>query len=123
MASKCLNLVLLDRNTSKLEASSNEIREKYGGKLALRIFMDLAKFGVAYRFGKFIHDVDDWELMEIQVRSRRRWEQLSILVLPLMPSFPLYLSKLSRSISLKYKQHGIDIQCQIPSSHHQIYTA
>ncbi|KAM1417932.1 hypothetical protein ACFX14_021281 [Malus domestica] len=96
MASKCLNLVLLDRNTSKLEASSNEIREKYGGKLALRIFMDLAKFGVAYRFGKFIHDVDDWELMEIQ---------------------------LSRSISLKYKQHGIDIQCQIPSSHHQIYTA
>ena len=45
MASKGLNLVLLDRNTSKLEDTSNEIREKYGAQTDVKnIVMDLSKF-------------------------------------------------------------------------------
>ncbi|XP_048427564.1 very-long-chain 3-oxoacyl-CoA reductase 1-like [Pyrus x bretschneideri] len=167
MASKGLNLVLLDRNTSKLEATSNELREKYGGQIDVKnIVMDLSKFsgeeiadaieeeikgldvgilvnnaGVAYRFGKFLHEVDDLEVMESIKVNMEAATWITKALLPGMlkkkkgaivnlgsashavPSFPLftnyassksYLSMLSRSISLEYKQHGIDIQCQIP---------
>lgn len=44
MASKGLNLVLVGRNPSKLEATSNGIREKYGDRVQIKnIFIDLAK--------------------------------------------------------------------------------
>ncbi|PQQ05473.1 very-long-chain 3-oxoacyl-CoA reductase 1-like [Prunus yedoensis var. nudiflora] len=45
MASKGLNLVLVGRNPSKLEATSTELHEKYGGQIQIKnIVIDLAKF-------------------------------------------------------------------------------
>lgn len=84
MASLGLNLVLVGRNPSKLEATSNGIRQKYGDKVEIKnIVMDLAKLsgeeiaraieegikgldvgvlvnnaGVAYPYAKFFHEVD-----------------------------------------------------------------
>lgn len=93
MASKGLNLVLIGRNPSKLEATSNEIHEKYGEKIHTKnIAIDLAKFsgqeiadaieegiqgldvgilvnnaGMAYPYARFFHEVD-LELMESVVK-------------------------------------------------------
>ncbi|KAF5470710.1 hypothetical protein F2P56_011207 [Juglans regia] len=45
LASKGINLVLVGRNPSKLEATSNEIQEKFAGKVDVKgIVIDLAKF-------------------------------------------------------------------------------
>ncbi|CAL8994083.1 unnamed protein product [Prunus brigantina] len=169
MAAKGLNLVLLDRNVSKLEATANEIHERFGERVEIKkIVMDLAKLsgeeiakaieeeikgldvgvlvnnaGVAYSYGKFFHEVDDLELMDSIKVNMEAATWITWVVIPSMlkkkkgaivnigsgsgssaiPSFPLYtnyaaskayLSMFSRSTSLEYKQHGIDIQCQIP---------
>lgn len=84
MASKGLNLVLVGRNPSKLEVTSTELHEKYGGQIQIKnIVIDLAKFsgeeignaieegikgldvgilinnaGVAYPYARFFHEVD-----------------------------------------------------------------
>lgn len=89
LASKGLNLVLIGRNPSKLEATSSEIHERYGGKVGMKnIVIDLAKSsgeeitqlieegirgldvgilinnaGVSFPYAKFFHEVD-LELME-----------------------------------------------------------
>ncbi|XP_040994269.1 very-long-chain 3-oxoacyl-CoA reductase 1-like [Juglans microcarpa x Juglans regia] len=47
LASKGINLVLVGRNPSKLEATSNEIRERFARKVDVKdIVIDLAKFSV-----------------------------------------------------------------------------
>ncbi|KAH7515613.1 hypothetical protein FEM48_Zijuj10G0045100 [Ziziphus jujuba var. spinosa] len=89
LASRGLNLVLVGRNPLKLESTSSEIHEKYGGKVGIKkIVIDLAKSsgkeiaqvieeeikgldvgilinnaGVAYPYAKFFHEVDS-ELAE-----------------------------------------------------------
>ncbi|XP_050375114.1 very-long-chain 3-oxoacyl-CoA reductase 1-like [Argentina anserina] len=89
LASKGLNLVLLDKNRSALEATCNEILEQFGGKVEIKsMIIDLAKLsgeeianaieeeikeldvgvlinnaGMAYPYARFFHEVD-LELME-----------------------------------------------------------
>ncbi|KAL6188142.1 hypothetical protein ACLB2K_039536 [Fragaria x ananassa] len=89
MAAKGLNLVLVGRDPSKLEATSHGINEKFGHQVEIKnILMDLAKLsgediarvieegikgldvgvlvnnaGVAYPYAKYFHEVD-LELME-----------------------------------------------------------
>lgn len=88
LASKGLNLVLVGRNTSKLEATSREIRERVGEVEVKSVVVDLAKCsgkelvdiidkeikgldvgvlvnnaGLAYPYPRFFHDVD-LELMD-----------------------------------------------------------
>lgn len=89
MAAKGLNLVLVGRDPSKLEATSHGIREKFGHQVEIKnILMDLAKLsgediarvteegikgldvgvlvnnaGLAYPYAKYFHEVD-LELME-----------------------------------------------------------
>ncbi|XWS34667.1 hypothetical protein CRYUN_Cryun21dG0057200 [Craigia yunnanensis] len=89
LASKGLNLVLVGRNPSKLEATSNDIRERFGADVDIRnVVIDLAKSsgeeisktmedviggldvgvlvnnaGMAYPGARFLHEVDS-ELME-----------------------------------------------------------
>ncbi|XP_060669706.1 very-long-chain 3-oxoacyl-CoA reductase 1 isoform X4 [Ziziphus jujuba] len=89
LASRGLNLVLVGRNPLKLESTSSEIHEKYGGKVGIKkIVIDLAKSsgkeiaqvieeeikgldvgilinnaGVAYPYAKFFHEIDS-ELAE-----------------------------------------------------------
>lgn len=88
MAIKGLNIVLVDKNHSALEATSNELIEKHGWKVEIKsIVMDLAKLsgeeivktieeetrgldvgilinnaGMAYPYPRFFHEVDS-ELM------------------------------------------------------------
>ncbi|KAM5568042.1 very-long-chain 3-oxoacyl-CoA reductase 1-like [Rosa sericea] len=168
MASKGLNIFLVDKNHSTLEATSNELSEKHGWRVEIKsIVMDLAKLsgeeiaktieegtkgldvgilvnnaGMAYPYPRFFHEVDS-ELMENIMKVNMEAATWMIkAVLPGMlkkkkgaivnigsasteiaPSFPLYtlyattkayLKMFSRCISLEYKQHGIDIQCQVP---------
>ncbi|PRQ40075.1 putative very-long-chain 3-oxoacyl-CoA reductase [Rosa chinensis] len=168
MASKGLNLVLVGRNPSKLEATSNGIRGKYFHEQVKvkSIVIDLAKLsgeeiartieegikgldvgilinnaGMTYPYARFFHEVD-LELMEgITKVNMEAPSWVTRAVLPGMlkkkkgaiinigsdlsedPSLPLYtlyaasksyLKMFSRCISLEYKQHGIDIQCQAP---------
>ncbi|KAL6188140.1 hypothetical protein ACLB2K_039534 [Fragaria x ananassa] len=89
MASEGLNIILVDKNHSALEATSNELRNKSGGRVEIKsIVMDLAKLsgeemvkaidegskgldvgilinnaGMSYPFPKFFHEVD-LELMD-----------------------------------------------------------
>ncbi|XVF43830.1 hypothetical protein PTKIN_Ptkin02bG0071700 [Pterospermum kingtungense] len=89
LASKGLNLVLVGRNPSKLEATSNAVRERFGPQVDIRnVVIDLAKSsgedicktmedairgldigvlvnnaGLAYPSARFFHEVDS-ELME-----------------------------------------------------------
>ncbi|KAM5568045.1 very-long-chain 3-oxoacyl-CoA reductase 1-like [Rosa sericea] len=89
LASKGLNLVLIDKNHSALEATSNEIHGEFGGKVEIKnMVIDLAKLsgeeiakaieegikgldvgvlinnaGIAYPYARFFHEVD-LELME-----------------------------------------------------------
>ncbi|XP_050375117.1 very-long-chain 3-oxoacyl-CoA reductase 1-like [Argentina anserina] len=168
MASKGLNIVLVDKNQSSLEATCNEIREKHGGRAEIKsIVMDLAKLsgeeiaktideetkeldvgilinnaGIAYPYPKFFHEVDLEFMNNIIKVNMEAATWMTKAVLPRMlkkkkgaivnigsasteiaPSFPLYtlyattkayLKTFSRCISLEYKQHGIDIQCQVP---------
>lgn len=84
LASKGLNLVLVGRNPSKLEATSSEIHEKYGGQVGIKkVVIDLAKYsgeeiahlmeegirgldvgilvnnaGVSFPYARFFHEVD-----------------------------------------------------------------
>ncbi|XP_004310009.1 PREDICTED: very-long-chain 3-oxoacyl-CoA reductase 1-like [Fragaria vesca subsp. vesca] len=167
MASKGLNLVLVGRNPSKLEATSKGIRENCHEPVKVKsIVIDLAKVsgeqiaktieegikgldvgilvnnaGVTYPYARFFHEVD-LELMESITKVNMEaptW--VTRAVLPGMlkkkkgaiinigsdlsedPSLPLYtlyaasksyLKIFSRCISLEYKEHGIDIQCQAP---------
>lgn len=95
LASMGLNLVLVGRNPSKLEAMSNEIREKIGGggQVGIKsIVIDFAKLesdeiaeaievgiegldvgilinnvGLAYPYAKFFHEVD-LEMMESVIK-------------------------------------------------------
>jgi len=93
LGSKGLNLVLVGRSPSKLEATSKEIHEKYGGKVETKsIVIDLAKSsgeeickmieggirgldvgilinnaGVAYPYVMYFHEVE-LELMESHVK-------------------------------------------------------
>ncbi|PRQ40081.1 putative very-long-chain 3-oxoacyl-CoA reductase [Rosa chinensis] len=168
LASKGLNIVLVGRNPLKLEATSNEIREKYSHKQVeiKSIVVDLSKAsgkeiartikegikgldvgilinnaGMSYPFARFFHEVDS-ELMENMLKVNMEaptW--VTRAVLPGMlkkkkgaivnigsasskhPSLPLYtlyaatklyIKIFARCINLEYKQHGIDIQCQVP---------
>ncbi|PRQ40077.1 putative very-long-chain 3-oxoacyl-CoA reductase [Rosa chinensis] len=89
LASKGLNLVLIDKNHSALEATSNEIHEEFGGRVEIKnMVIDLAKLsgkeianaiedgirgldvgvlinnaGIGYPYARFFHEVD-LELME-----------------------------------------------------------
>ncbi|XVF02633.1 hypothetical protein REPUB_Repub04eG0191500 [Reevesia pubescens] len=89
LASKGLNLVLVGRNPSKLEATSDDIRERFGAQIDIRnVVIDLAKSrgeeicktmedvitgldigvlvnnaGLAYPGARFFHEVDS-ELMD-----------------------------------------------------------
>ncbi|VVA13255.1 PREDICTED: very-long-chain 3-oxoacyl-CoA [Prunus dulcis] len=157
MASKGLNLVLVGRNPSKLEATSTELHEKCGGQIQIKnIVIDLAKFsgeeiGNAIEEGIKGLDVGilinnagvDLELMESTMKVNiegATWVTKAVLPIMLkkkkgaivnigsasseiLPSYPLYtvyaaskayISMFSKSISLEYKKHGIDVQCQIP---------
>lgn len=93
LALKGINLVLVGRSPSKLEATSNEIREKYGENVGIkRIVMDFVRFsgeeisktieegitgldvgilinnaGMAYSGSMFFHEVD-LDLMESLVK-------------------------------------------------------
>ncbi|KAL6193219.1 hypothetical protein ACLB2K_034303 [Fragaria x ananassa] len=89
MASEGLNIILVDKNHSAFEATSNELRNKNGGRVEIKsIVMDLAKLsgeeivkaidegtkgldvgilinnaGMSYPYPKFFHEVD-LELMD-----------------------------------------------------------
>ncbi|KAL5552706.1 hypothetical protein UlMin_040107 [Ulmus minor] len=107
LASKGLNLVLVGRNPLKLEATSKEIRERFGEKVELKsVVVDLARFsgqelanlveketkgldvgllvnnaGLGYPYPRFFHEVD-LELMEgiIKVNlEAATWITLSVL--------------------------------------------
>ncbi|XP_050375113.1 very-long-chain 3-oxoacyl-CoA reductase 1-like [Argentina anserina] len=168
MASKGLNLVLVGRNPSKLEATSLGIHERYGDRVEVKsIVMDLGKLsgeeiagqieegikgldvgvlvnnaGVAYPYAKYFHEVD-LEIMEsitkvnieaatwvcrgvipgMLKKKRGAIVNIGSASSVIVPSYPLYtayaaskayLAVFTRCTSLEYKQHGIDIQCQIP---------
>ncbi|XP_057811087.1 very-long-chain 3-oxoacyl-CoA reductase 1-like [Salvia miltiorrhiza] len=169
IAARGLNLVLIGRNPSKLEATSREIRRKHGGIEVKTVAIDFAagcrsgeeiaravereikgldlgilinNAGLAYPYARFMHEVDDG-LMESVVGvnaaaltwltraavagmlERRRGAIVNVGSgsSACLPSYPLYtvyaatkayVTMLSKSMSLEYKQHGIDVQCQIP---------
>ncbi|XP_059633607.1 very-long-chain 3-oxoacyl-CoA reductase 1-like [Cornus florida] len=168
LASKGLNLVLVGRNPSKLETTSNEIIEKYGTQISIKtIVIDFAKLrgeevarsiqegiegldlgilinnvGLAYPYARFFHEVD-LEMIESVIRVNiegTTWVTRAVLPCMLkkkrgaivnigsgssvaVSSYPLYtvyaatkayVAMFSKCISLEYKKHGIDIQCQIP---------
>ncbi|KAG8383262.1 hypothetical protein BUALT_Bualt05G0166100 [Buddleja alternifolia] len=99
--------------------------------------------GLAYPYAKFLHEVD-LELMDSVIRVNiegTTWVTKTVIsdmfekkrkgaVVNIgsgssccVSSYPLctiyaatkaYVAMLSKSISLEYKQHGIDVQCQIP---------
>ncbi|KAF7124037.1 hypothetical protein RHSIM_Rhsim12G0037300 [Rhododendron simsii] len=168
LASKGLGLVLVDRDTLKLKATCQQIREENGGNASVKtIVIDFSKLpgdeiakkveegiagldvgilinnaGFSYLFPRFLHEVD-LEMAESIVGVNvvgTTWVTKAVLPGMLkrkkgaivnigsgssvaISSFPLFtiyaatkafIAMLSRSISLEYKQHGIDIQCQIP---------
>ncbi|KAL1289893.1 hypothetical protein HN51_058271 [Arachis hypogaea] len=169
MASKGLNLLLLGRNPTKLEATSNEIREK-NNKVSVEVKCLVVDFekengerikerveeaiegldvgilvnsaGLAYRYARFFHEVDSNlmnSIIKVNVEGTT-WITKAVIQkmvdkkkgaiinmgsgsTVVLPSYPLvtlyaatkaYLAMFSRSISLEYKQQGIDIQCQAP---------
>ncbi|XP_028116994.1 very-long-chain 3-oxoacyl-CoA reductase 1-like [Camellia sinensis] len=169
LASEGLNLVLVGRDSLKLESTSSEIRYRIGDRVSIRtIVIDFAKVGgeeiekrigeeiegldvgvlinnagLAYPFARFFHEVD-LNLMESVVGVNivgATWVTKAVLAGMLkkkkgaivnigsgssgaaVSSYPLYtiyaatkayIELFSRCISLEYKQHGIDVQCQIP---------
>lgn len=203
LASKGLNLVLVGRNPSKLEATSSEVHEKYGGQVGIKkIVIDLAKHsgeeiahlmeegirgldvgilvnnaGMAFPYARFFHEVDlelldsirkvnieaaTWitkSVLHIMLKKRKgaivnigsgstmagssyplysvyAASKAYVVLSSFLPVFvshffpkkfyntnPLhdldhelcnrYLSMFSRCIALEYKQHGIDVQCQV----------
>ncbi|QHO15431.1 Very-long-chain 3-oxoacyl-CoA reductase [Arachis hypogaea] len=176
LASKGLNLLLLGRNPTKLEATSNEIREK-NNKVSVEVKCLVVDFekengerikerveeaiegldvgilvnsaGLAYRYARFFHEVDSNlinSIIKVNVEGTT-WITKAVIQkmvdkkkgaiinmgsgsTVVLPSYPLvtlyaatkaYLAMLSRSISLEYKQQGIDIQCQV-LSHLLIFT-
>ncbi|KAF9616560.1 hypothetical protein IFM89_030327 [Coptis chinensis] len=170
LASKGLNLVLISRNPSKLQHTSNDIRERYGSTVQVKyIVIDFSKdnsdeivskieegihgldvgllinnAALGYPYPKYFHEVES-EYADSVVRANVdgvTWVTKAVLPVMLrkkkgaivnigsgagsssiVPSYPLftvyaatkaYIVMFSRSISLEYKQYGIDIQCQIP---------
>lgn len=169
LASEGLNLVLVGRDSLKLESTSSEIRHRIGDRVSIRtIVIDFAKVGgeeiekrigeeiegldvgvlinnagLAYPFARFFHEVD-LGLMESVVGVNivgATWVTKAVIAGMLkkkkgaivnigsgssgaaVSSYPLYtiyaatkayIELFSRCISLEYKQHGIDVQCQIP---------
>ncbi|KAA8533249.1 hypothetical protein F0562_033218 [Nyssa sinensis] len=168
LASKGLNLVLVGRNPSKLEVTSNEILERNGGQVKIRtVIIDFAKLsgeeiakrieegikgldvgvlvnnvGLANPYARFFHEADlemTKSILRVNIEGTT-WVTLAVLPGMLkkkrgaivnigsgscvaVPSWPLYtiyaatkayITMFSKSISVEYKQHGIDIQCQIP---------
>ncbi|KAH6763281.1 hypothetical protein C2S52_020714 [Perilla frutescens var. hirtella] len=166
MAARGLNLLLIGRNSSKLEATSREIRQKHGGISVRSAAIDFSaageeiaravegeirgldlgilinNAGSAYPYARFLHEVDN-DLMESVVgvnvaattwvtkaavagmleRKRGAIVNVGSGSSACVSSYPLYtvyaatkayVAMLSKSMSLEYKQHGIDVQCQIP---------
>uniref|UniRef100_A0A7N0TE67 Uncharacterized protein n=1 Tax=Kalanchoe fedtschenkoi TaxID=63787 RepID=A0A7N0TE67_KALFE len=168
LASKGLSLILLARNPSKLESTSQELAEKFGNKVAVKcIVADFDKLkkdeivkavqegiqgldvgilinnaGVIYDFPKFIHEADPqmvesllnvniggltWTTMAV-LRSMLKRKRGAIVnvgsgTAHVMPGCALlaaycaskaYIEYFSKSVTLEFKAHGIDIQCQIP---------
>ncbi|KMT07626.1 hypothetical protein BVRB_6g147520 [Beta vulgaris subsp. vulgaris] len=169
LASKGLNLILIGRNTHKLQTTSDEIWAKYGKeKTKIKIIViDFEKISGQEIECKIKTEIEDFEVgilinnVGLSSKGARFFHEVGIegmsnlvnvniesvnwvtrAVLPGMlkrrkgaivnigsgsahavPSYPLfsiyaatkaYVAMLSRSLSLEYKQFGIDIQCQIP---------
>ncbi|PIA39212.1 hypothetical protein AQUCO_02700413v1 [Aquilegia coerulea] len=169
LALRGLNIVLIGRDSSKLEGISRNILEKCGSQVEVKyIVIDFAKeksveigkkiekeingldvgllinnVGVGYPAPMYFHQVDT-KLIDSLIRVNMdslTW--VTKAVLPVMmkkkrgaivnigsssglssiiPSLPLYtiysatkayVNMFSRSISLEYKRHGIDVQCQV----------
>ncbi|XP_047959223.1 very-long-chain 3-oxoacyl-CoA reductase 1-like [Salvia hispanica] len=169
IAARGLNLVLIGRNPSKLEATSREIRQIHGEVKVKTVTVDfsgawrngeeMARYveaeirgldlgilinnaGLAYPYARFMHEVDD-RLMESVVgvnlaaltwitraavagmmeRGRGAIVNIGSGSSACLSSYPLYtvyaatkayVTMLSKSMNLEYKQYGIDVQCQIP---------
>ncbi|CAA0833732.1 Very-long-chain 3-oxoacyl-CoA reductase-like protein [Striga hermonthica] len=166
LAENGLKLVLVSRDSGKLERISKEIKEKnpltdiktlevdFSGDAAwgaarvkeavkgLDIGVLINNVGVTYPRATFFHDVDEriWmNLVRVNVEST---SYVTKAVVPgmvargrgvivnmgsgaslVVPSHPLYavyaatkayVDQLSRSLYVEYKQHGIDVQCQVP---------
>ncbi|RVW72632.1 Very-long-chain 3-oxoacyl-CoA reductase 1 [Vitis vinifera] len=148
LASKGLSLVLVGRNPCKLEAVSNEIRERHGEGVEVKnIVIDFAKLSeeeIARRIDEGIKgmDVVFWLIMWVWhtlTRGGTTWVTRSVLPGMLkkkkgaiinigsasvwLQSYPLatlyaatkaYMAMFSKSISMEYRQYGIDVQCQFP---------
>ncbi|THF98051.1 hypothetical protein TEA_027059 [Camellia sinensis var. sinensis] len=157
LASEGLNLVLVGRDSLKLESTSSEIRHRIGDRVSIRtIVIDFAKVGgeeIEKRIGEEIEGLDVGVLINNAglaypfARAMLRILKLNLAQMaPIsscmlkkkkgaivnigsgssgaaVSSYPLYtiyaatkayIELFSRCISLEYKQHGIDVQCQIP---------
>ncbi|KAI6692154.1 hypothetical protein NL676_019864 [Syzygium grande] len=168
LASKGLNLALVGRNPNKLEATSSELRQRYGTTIEVKtVIADFAKLsgeeiaaammgategldigllvsnaGMAYPYPRYFHEVDR-ELMDSMLRVNLKavvWVTKGVIdgmlkkkrgaILNIgsgssvyVSSHPLqtmyastkaFMAMFSRSISLEYKERGINIQCQVP---------
>ncbi|GER47315.1 very-long-chain 3-oxoacyl-CoA reductase-like protein At1g24470, partial [Striga asiatica] len=166
LAEKGLKLVLVSRDSGKLERISKEIKEKnplidiiilevdfsgdalsWVGRIkeaikGLDIGVLINNVGVTYPRAMYFHDVDEriWmNLVRVNVEST---SHVTKAVVPgmvergrgvivnigsgashVVPSHPLYavyaatkayVDQVSRSLYVEYKQHGIDVQCQVP---------
>ncbi|KAL8138168.1 hypothetical protein V2J09_004169 [Rumex salicifolius] len=131
--------ILVDLAETSGEEVERRVKEGIQG---LDVGVLINNAGIAYPYARFFHEVD-LRLMESVVGvnvSGATWVTRAVLPCMLqkgkgaivnigsgsslcLPSYPLYtvysatkayLAMFSRSISLEYKDNGIDIQCQIP---------
>ncbi|KAI3452635.1 hypothetical protein Pfo_009299 [Paulownia fortunei] len=134
-----IKTVVIDFSSCRGDEIARIIEEETRG-LDLGILIN--NVGLAYPYARFLHEVD-LELMESVVRVNvegTTWVTKTVITGMLekrkgaivnigsgssavVSSYPLYtiyaatkayVAMLSKSISLEYKQHGIDVQCQIP---------
>ncbi|KAK9090257.1 hypothetical protein Sjap_023434 [Stephania japonica] len=167
LASRGLNLILLDRDIPKLETTTKEVLQERDDVEVRTLVSDLCKdcgneigrkikkviegldvgvvinnAGMTHPYPLYVHEIESEEVESIVRLNVEAATLVTKAVLPgmmkrgrgaivnigsgsasLLPSFPLftvyaatksYLEQFSRSISMEYKQHGIDVQCQTP---------
>ncbi|KAJ8773674.1 hypothetical protein K2173_005920 [Erythroxylum novogranatense] len=131
--------IVIDLEKSKGEDISNKIEEAIRG-LDVGILINNA--GVAYPYPQYFHELDSEIMQRVMKVNAESATWVIRAVIPgmmkkkkgaivnigsgssvVLPSYPLYsiyaatkayLATLSKSLSVEYKAHGIDVQCQIP---------
>ncbi|XP_058102096.1 very-long-chain 3-oxoacyl-CoA reductase 1-like isoform X1 [Magnolia sinica] len=131
--------VVIDFSNDPLDVIDEKIKKGIDG---LDVGILINNVGISYPWPRYFHEVASTtinDLLKVNVESTT-WVTRAVLPLMLkkkkgaiinigsgstgvLPSFPLYaiycatkayVYQFSRSLHVEYKQHGIDVQCQIP---------